>query len=102
MDIENEINFLAETDTNFAEQTAELQYQQDMIKHFKGSFVNVSDKAVSKAIEDYYASESYVNSLKKINALNIEVLKLKNKRRTAEMKIDIWRTLEASRRKGNV
>ena len=57
---------------------------------------------MSKAVEDYYASESYVNSIKTINALNIEVLKLKNKRRTAEMKIDIWRTLEASRRKGNV
>ena len=102
MDIEKEINFLAETDNDFAESTAELQYQQDMIKHYKGSYVNVSDKSVSKAVEDYYASESYINSMKTINALNIEVLKLKNKRRTAEMKIDIWRTLEASRRKGNV
>ena len=73
-----------------------------MIKHYKGSYVNQSDVAVSKAIENFYASESYVNSIKTINALNIDLLKLKNKRRTAEMKIEIWRTLEASRRKGNV
>jgi len=33
---------------------------------------------------------------------NIDLLQLKNKRRTAEMKIEIWRTLEASRRKGNI
>ena len=39
MDIEKEINFLAETDNDFAESTAELQYQQDMIKHYKGSYV---------------------------------------------------------------
>jgi len=27
---------------------------------------------------------------------------MKNKRKTAEMKIEIWRTMEASRRKTNV
>ena len=102
MDIDKEINYLAETDTTFAEHMAEVEYQRDMVKHYKGSYVNQSDKAVSKSIEDFYASESYVNSIKTINALNIELLKLKNKRRTAEMKIEIWRTLEASRRKGNV
>lgn len=102
MDIDNEINYLAETDTTFAEIMAEVEYQRDMIKHYKGSYVNQSDVAVSKAIENFYASESYVNSIKTINALNIDLLKLKNKRRTTEMKIEIWRTLEASRRKGNI
>jgi len=102
MNIEEHINYLAETDSTYAEHMAEVEYQRDMVKHYKGSYVNQSDKAVSKAIEDFYASESYVNSIKTINALNIELLKLKNKRRTAEMKIEIWRTLEASRRKGNV
>ena len=32
----------------------------------------------------------------------VQLLNMKNKRRTAEMKIEIWRTLEATRRKGNV
>ncbi len=101
MDIDNEINYLAETDTTFAKLMAEVEYQRDMIKHFKGAYVTQSDVAVSKAIESYYASESYV-SIKKINDFNINLLQLKNKRKTAEMKIEIWRTLEASRRKGNV
>jgi hypothetical protein len=102
MDIDNEINYLAETDTTFAKLMAEVEYQRDMIKHFKGAYVTQSDLAVSKATESYYASESYVNSIKSINVQNIELLQLKNKRKTAEMKIEIWRTLEASRRKGNV
>ena len=102
MDIDNEINYLAETDTTFAKLMAEVEYQRDMIKHFKGAYVTQSDVAVSKATESYYASASYVTSIKKINDFNIDLLQLKNKRRTAEMKIEIWRTLEASRRKGNV
>jgi hypothetical protein len=102
MDIDNEINYLAETDTTFAKLIAEVEYQRDMIKHFKGAYVTQSDVAVSKATESYYASESYVSSIKKINDFNNELLQLKNKRKTAEMKIEIWRTLEASRRKGNV
>tara|TARA_R110001592_G_C12977332_1_gene733843 strand:- start:134 stop:442 length:309 start_codon:yes stop_codon:yes gene_type:complete len=102
MDIDNEINYLAETDDTFALLVAEVDYQRDMIKHFKGAYVTQSDVAVSKATESYYGSESYVNSIKSINVRNLELLKLKNKRRTAEMKIEIWRTLEASRRKGNI
>ena len=102
MDIDNEINYLAETDDTFALLVAEVDYQRDMIKHFKGAYVTQSDVAVSKATESYYGSESYVNSIKSINVRNLELLKLKNKRRTAEMKIEIWRTLGASRRKGNI
>ena len=42
---------------------------------------------------------AYIN---KMHNLNVQLLNMKNKRRTAEMKIEIWRTLEATRRKGNV
>ena len=73
-----------------------------MLKHIKGSFVSASENSVSKATEEFYASATYKNHINKMHNLNVQLLNMKNKRRTAEMKIEIWRTLEATRRKGNV
>ena len=73
-----------------------------MLKHIKGAFVSASEDSVSKATEKFYASAVYKNHINKMHKLNIQLLNMRNKRRTAEMNIDIWRTLEASRRKNNV
>lgn len=100
--IDENIQYLASTDEAFAKTQAEVSYGDDMLKHIKGAFVSASDESVSKATELFYASAVYKNHINKMHKLNIQLLNMKNKRRTAEMNIDIWRTLEASRRKGNV
>lgn len=102
MDIEKLITFLANTDEPFAKVQAELTYGQDILKHLKGAFVAGSELPVSKATEQFYASENYTNHISKLHKLNIEQLTMKNQRKTAEMKIEIWRSMEASRRKTNV
>ena len=73
-----------------------------MLKHIKGTFVSASEDSVSKATEKFYASVIYKNHINKMHKLNVQLLNMRNKRRTAEMNIEVWRTLEASRRKGNV
>jgi hypothetical protein len=102
MDIEKLITFLANTDEPFAKVQAELTYGQDILKHLKGAFVAGSELPVSKATEQFYASKHYTNHISKLHKLNVEQLTMKNKRKTAEMKIEIWRSMEASRRKTNV
>ena len=102
MKIDEMITYLASTDEPFAKITAEVSYGDDMLKHIKGSFVSASENSVSKAIEEFYASATYKAHINKMHTLNVQLLNMKNKRRTAEMKIEIWRTLEATRRKGNV
>jgi len=102
MDIEKLITFLANTDEPFAKVQAELTYGQDILKHLKGAFVSGSELPVSKATEQFYASKHYTNHINKMHKLNVEQLTMKNKRKTAEMKIEIWRSMEASRRKTNV
>jgi len=102
MDIEKLITFLANTDEPFAKVQAELTYGQDILKHLKGAYVSGSELPVSKAIEQFYASKHYTNHINKLHKLNVEQLTMKNKRKTAEMKIEIWRSMEASRRKTNV
>ena len=102
MDIEKLITFLANTDEPFAKVQAELTYGQDILKHLKGAFVSGSELPVSKATEQFYASKHYTNHISKLHKLNVEQLTMKNQRKTAEMKIEIWRSMEASRRKTNV
>lgn len=102
MKIDELLTYLASTDETFASLQAEVSYAEDMLKHIKGSFVSASNNSVSKATEDFYASKSYTNHISKLHKLNAELLTFRNKRRTVEMKIEVWRTLEASRRKNNV
>lgn len=102
MDIDKLITFLANTDEPFAKVQAELTYGQDILKHLKGAFVAGSELPVSKATEQFYASKNYTNHISKLHKLNVEQLTMKNQRKTAEMKIEIWRSMEASRRKTNV
>jgi len=102
MKIDENIQYLASTDEAFAKTQAEVSYGDDMLKHIKGAFVSDSQESVSKATENFYASATYKNHINKMHNLNVELLSMKNKRRTAEMNIEVWRTLEASRRKNNV
>lgn len=102
MEIDKYITYLASTDEAFAKTQAEVSYGDDMLKHIKGAFVSDSQESVSKATENFYASATYKNHINKMHNLNVELLSMKNKRRTAEMNIEVWRTLEASRRKNNV
>ena len=103
MDIDKLITYLASTDEAYSKVQAEVSYGEDMLKHIKGTYIsNIAQVSVSKATEDFYGSASYTNHISKLHTLNLQLLELRNKRRTAEMKIEVWRTLEASRRKGNI
>jgi len=102
MDIENDLQYLAETDEQYASASAELDYEKDKIKHTKGMFVTKSNASVSKAQEEFYGNEEYKIAIEKIFGSQTTVNLLRNKRATAILRIDVWRTLEASRRKGNI
>lgn len=100
--IDSNINFLAETDEVHAQLKAKTEAIKDAIKHAKGKFVTESKDSVSKAEAAFYASSEYKNAIDMMQKSNEKLFKLQNQRSTANLKIDVWRTLEASRRKGNV
>ena len=102
MEIDDDLKLLAETDETYASFSAELDYEKDKIKHTKGMFVTKSNSSVSKAQEEFYGSEEYKIAIEKIFGSQTSVNLLRNKRATAMLRIDVWRTLEASRRKGNI
>ena len=87
MNIDENIQYLASTDEAFAKTQAEVSYGDDMLKHIKGTFVSASEDSVSKATEKFYASVIYKNHINKMHKLNVQLLNMRNKRRTAEMNI---------------
>ena len=100
--VEQDLDFLAKTDVRYAELKAGLEHIKNTTKSVKGAFITESGESVAKSSEAFYAATDYVETQKKTHELNKEFHTLETKRNSAIMRIDVWRTLEATRRKGNV
>ena len=102
-DVEKAVEYLASTDETQAKITASQESMKDAEKHTKGKYViEHGNLPVSKAEHAYYASPEFVEIMKLKKEGHEHLKELTNKRQTAVLRIEIWRTLEASRRKGNV
>lgn len=102
-DVERAVQYLAETDETHAKLTASQESMKDAEKHTKGKYVlEHTDLPVSKAEHSYYASPEFIEIMKLKKEGHENLKELTNKRQTAVLRIEIWRTLEASRRKGNI
>ena len=102
MDIEKDLLYLAQTDETYAELNANTESMKDAVKHTKGKFISESNLSVSKAEHEYYASPDFIEIMKLRKEGNKSLKALTNKRQTSILRIEVWRTLEASRRKGNI
>ena len=100
--VEEDLQYLAKTDERYAELKAGVEHMKNMLKSVKGSFVTNSKEAVSKATEAFYAGKDYIDVRDRMKTVYQEFFTLETKRQTAVLRIDVWRTLEATRRKGNV
>ena len=100
--MEKALRFLAETDEGCAELRAEMERAEFRAKAtkeaiFKRLAGGVAERQAEAASSDEYAQamEAYFVQLKGFESI-------RNKRSTEMVVIDVWRTLESSRRKGNV
>jgi|TARA_B100001059_G_C17799919_1_gene565502 hypothetical protein len=102
--LEQALKFLSETDEQHAKLTAGVDYLKDLSKNMKGKFiVNCeTEKSVSMKEHAWYASDHYKNHIDEKRALVEEATKLENNRSKENLIIDVWRTLEASRRNAKV
>lgn len=97
--MEKALIFLAETDEKAAELQANMErmdykahaVKDALIKHGEGG---LGDRTASAGCDQTYldAMEDYFKAIAAYNAV-------RNKRRTEELVIDVFRTMEASRRK---
>lgn len=102
--LEEALQYLANTDEEHAKKTAGLDYLKDLGKSIKGKYIiNCSDeKSVAMKEHSWYASDEYKQHIDEKHSVAEDAAILENKRAKENLVIDVWRTLEASRRKSNI
>lgn len=102
--LENALKYLADTDEENAKANANVKYLDRLLKRKKALHItgNTSDKSISAKEQTYYASDIYKDAVQELFNAEVEASTLENKRDKEGLVIDLFRTLEASRRKNNI
>ena len=102
--LEDALKYLADTDETSAKANANVKYLDRLLKRKKALHItgNKDDKSISAKEQTYYASDTYKDAVDELFAAEVEASTLDNKRDKEGLIIDLFRTLEASRRKNNI
>tara|TARA_Y100000401_G_C8286669_1_gene206420 strand:+ start:438 stop:764 length:327 start_codon:yes stop_codon:yes gene_type:complete len=102
--LEKALAYLAQTDEQSAEASANVKYLDRLLKRRKALFITGETdlKSISAKEQAYYASDDYQKAVQEIYDAEVKANTLENKRDKEGMVIDLFRTLEASRRKHNI
>ena len=102
--LEKSLAYLAQTDEQSAEASANVKYLDRLLKRRKALFITGESnlKSISAKEQAYYASDDYQKAVQEIYDAEVKANTLENKRDKEGMVIDLFRTLEASRRKHNI
>ena len=102
--LENALKYLADTDEENAKANANVKYLDRLLKRKKALHItgNTNDKSISAKEQTYYASDIYKDAVQELFDAEVAASTLENKRDKEGLVIDLFRTLEASRRKNNI
>ena len=102
--LEKALKFLSETDEESASASANVKYLDRLLKRKKALFITSDNnlKSISAKEQGFYASDIYEKAIDEQFAAEVKASTLENKRDKEILVIDLFRTLEASRRKGNL
>ena len=102
--LEDALKFLTDTDETNAEANAQVKYLDRLLKRKKALHItgNSVDKSISAKEQAYYGSEIYETAIRELFEAEVKASTLENKRDKEGLIIDLFRTLEASRRKNNI
>ena len=102
--LEESLKFLSDTDEDNAKLNAQVKHLDRLLKRKKALHItgNTSDKSISAKEQTYYASDTYQNAVQELFEAEVKASTLENKRNKEGLIIDLFRTLEASRRKNNI
>ena len=102
--LEDALKYLADTDEESAEASANVKYLDRLLKRKKALHItgNSNDKSISAKEQAYYASETYKDAIDELFQAEVKASTIENKRDKEGIIIDLFRTLEASRRKNTI
>ena len=102
--LEDALKYLADTDEENAKANAQVKYLDRLLKRKKALHIagNAVDKSISAKEQAYYGSDTYKEAIQELFDAEVKASTLENKRDKEGLIIDLFRTLEASRRKNNI
>ena len=102
--LEESLKYLADADEESASANANVKYLDRLLKRKKALHItgNKEDKSISAKEQTYYASDIYKAAVDELFDAEVKSNTLDNKRDKEALIIDLFRTLEASRRKNNI
>ena len=102
--LEDALKFLADSDETSAEASANVKYLDRLLKRKKALYITgeANLKSISAKEQGFYASDTYKNAVEELFTAEVKASTLENKRDKEGLIIDLFRTLEASRRKNNI
>ena len=102
--LEESLKYLADIDEDSASANANVKYLDRLLKRKKALHItgNKEDKSISAKEQTYYASDIYKQAIDELFNAEVKSNTLDNKRDKEALIIDLFRTLEASRRKNNI
>ena len=102
--LEKELAYLSKTDEESATANANVKYLDRLLKRKKALHIthNSEAKSISAKEQAFYASDIYKDSVDELFNTEVKASTLENKRDKEGLIIDLFRTLEASRRKHNI
>ena len=100
--VEQAVRYLAETDKEHARLKAEYKAKEALTKTIIGFEFNDAQGAVEARRQAAYSSQAYIDHIEQLKKLEVELQEIWNKRQTETVIIDLYRTLSANQRKGNI
>jgi len=99
---ENALRFLGRTDEEAARARAHYMALEDLKKTMLAAQYEKQEGSAADKNQAALNSIEYSQHLEKINNAFVEWEILRNKRKSAELQIEMWRSVNSNQRKGNI
>lgn len=96
------LEYLGKTDKAHAMARAEVNALNDLTKTVLGFSFESSEGTVEAKKAAAYRSDEYVAHIEKKKKAEIDYFEMDNSRKRAALTVEVWRSLNANRRTGNV
>lgn len=101
--IEKALDFLRDSSGEYARARAEVKYLEQYRKTMKATtFLECRGDTIAERESKAYAAPAYVELLDRYHEAVYKAEELAAKRLAAELKIEVWRTVNANKRAGNI
>ena len=101
--VEKAIDYLVETDKEAAKLKAMMVYREDMLKTVNATLtLEFDEKTVAEREARALSNPKYKYAIDKKSEAIYEYETMKNRRLSAQLVVEVWRTESANERKGNV